>query len=86
MTIKLSIDSKRCTRLTTDVQNISRFQRHKLQERVYREKILTVRELQQRIMEEWERLDQRVIDNAVKQWRKRLDACVAADGGHFLHL
>jgi len=35
-------------------------------------------ELQQRIMEEWERLDQRVIDNAVKQWRKRLHACVAA--------
>jgi len=43
-------------------------QRHKLQERVYREKIRTVKELQQRITEEWERLDQCVIDNAVKQW------------------
>jgi len=42
-----------------------------------------VEELQQRITEEWERLDQRVIDNAVKQWRKRLDACVAANGGYF---
>jgi len=41
-----------------------------LQERVYREKVRTVEELQQRITKEWERLDQRVIDNAVKQWRK----------------
>jgi len=64
----------------------SRLQRHKLQERVYREKIRTVEELQKRITEEWERLDQRVIDNAVKQWRKRLHAYVAANGGYFEHL
>jgi len=31
----------------------------------------------------WERLDQRVIDSAVKQWHKCLHACVAANGGHF---
>ena len=49
-------------------------------------KIRTVKELQQHITEEWERLDQRVIDNAVKQWQKRLRACVAANGGHFEHL
>jgi len=55
----------------------------KLQERVYREKIRTVEELQQHITEEWERRDQRVSENAVKQWRKRLHACVAADGRHF---
>ena len=47
------------------------------------EKIRTVEELQQRIAEEWELLDQRVIDNAMYQWRKRLRACVAANGGHF---
>jgi len=41
-----------------------------------------VEELQQHITEEWERLDQRVINNAVKQWRKS----VAANGGHFEHL
>jgi len=35
----------------------------------------------------WERLDQRVTDNAVKKWRnKRLHACVAANGGDFEHL
>jgi len=27
--------------------------------------------------------DQRVIDNAVKQWRRRLRSCVAAKDGHF---
>jgi len=47
------------------------------------EKIRTVEELQQRITKEWERLDQRVIDNAVKQWHKRLHAFVAANGGRF---
>jgi len=31
--------------------------------RVYREKIWTVEELQQRIREEWKRLDQHVIDD-----------------------
>ena len=54
---------------TTKVQNVRRLQRHKLQERVYNEKIWTVEELQQCIMEEWERLDLRVINNALKQWR-----------------
>jgi len=53
-----------------------------LQERSYREKIRTVEELQQRITEEWERLDHRVINNAVNQWCKS----VAANGGHFEHL
>ena len=56
-----------------------------LQERVYRKKIRTVEELQQHITEEWARLEKRVIDNAAKQWRKRLCACVAATGGHFEH-
>jgi hypothetical protein len=56
-----------------------------LQERVYREKIQDVDELRHRIQQEWERLDQRIIDDAVRQWRTRLSACVAAGGGHFEH-
>ena len=40
-------------------------------------------ELRQRIIEEWKRLDQYVIDNAVKLWRRRRCTCVAAKGGHF---
>jgi len=35
--------------------------------------------------DEWERLDQRIIDGAVKEWRKRLRACAVAEGGQFEH-
>jgi len=31
------------------------------------------------------RVDQRIIDKAIKQWRTRLRACVEAKGGHFEH-
>ena len=55
-----------------------------LQERVYKHhRITDVEELRQRVEEEWDRLDQEVIDNAISEWRKRLTACVAAGGGHF---
>jgi len=43
-------------------------------------KIANVEELRQRIVDEWERLDQHIIDGAVKKWRKRLRACAAAEG------
>lgn len=56
-----------------------------LQERVYKAKVRNVDELRERIIEEWDRLDQRIVDAAVKQWRKRLTACVKAKGGHFEH-
>ena len=57
-----------------------------MQERVYNMgKIANVEELCQRIVDEWERLDQRIIDGAVKEWRKRLRACAAAEGGQFEH-
>ena len=56
------------------------------QERVYNKgKIANVEELRQRIVDEWERIDQRIIDGAVKEWRKRLRACAAAEGGQFEH-
>ena len=54
-----------------------------LQQRVYSRKIQNADELRQRIVEEWERLNQRVIDNAVKQWHRCLRSCVAANGRHF---
>ena len=57
-----------------------------MQERVYNKgKIANVEELRQRIVDEWERLDQRIIDGAVNEWRKRLRACAAAKGGQFKH-
>jgi len=57
-----------------------------LQEHVNRENIWTLDELRQRITEEWERMDQRIIDNTDKQWRQHLRACVSANRGHFEHL
>jgi len=59
-----------------------------MQERVYNKgKIANVEELRQRIVDKWERLDQRIIDGAVKEWRKqlRLRACAATEGGQFEH-
>jgi len=35
---------------------------------------------------EWARLEKRVIDNAAKQWHKRLHACITANGGHIENL
>jgi len=38
-----------------------------------------------RIRTEWAKLDHAVIAAAVRQWRRRLSACVKAGGGHFEH-
>jgi DDE superfamily endonuclease len=54
-----------------------------LQDRVYRTRIRDVEHLKERLLEEWSHFDQRIIDEAVKQWRQRLQACVRAAGGHF---
>lgn len=56
-----------------------------LQERVYRVKIHDVDQLKRRLVEVWAQFDQSIIDNAIKQWRQRLRACVRAEGGHFEH-
>ena len=55
-----------------------------MQERVYARKITSVDELKQRISDEWDKIDQQLIDSAIKQWRKRLAACVSARGGHVI--
>ena len=54
-----------------------------LQDRVYRTRIRDVEHLKERLVEEWAHFSQNVIDSAVNQWRRRLRACVRADGGHF---
>ena len=43
----------------------------------------TITELKETLQAIWDRLPQGSIDRAVKQFSKRLKACVAADGGHF---
>ena len=56
-----------------------------MQERAYRTKVRNVEDLRQRIMQVWDEIDQGIIDVSIKQWRKRLRACVAANGGQFEH-
>ena len=54
-----------------------------MQEMVYKTKVRDVEDLRKRIMQAWNDLDQRIIDSAVREWRKRLRACVEAEGGQF---
>jgi len=56
-----------------------------LQERVYRDRITDLEHLKYRIVEEWDKLDHSVIVKSIQQWRKRLLACVRANGGQFEH-
>ena len=56
-----------------------------LQDRIYRTKIHDVQHLKERLLEEWGRFDQCIVDEAVKQWHQRLHACVSEGGGHFEH-
>jgi len=55
----------------------------KLQDRVHRSQIRDVNQLKSRLVEEWEHFHQVVIDEAARQWRPHLRACVRAHGGHF---
>jgi len=54
-----------------------------MQEMVYKTKVRDVEDLRKRIMQAWNDLDQRIIDSAVHEWRKRLRACIDANGGQF---
>jgi len=56
-----------------------------LQGGVYHNQIKDVEEPRQRVEEELDGLDQRVIDTASREWRRRLRACIAADEGYFEH-
>jgi len=44
-----------------------------------------VDELKLRLIDAWNSLQQNIIDTAINEWRKRLRACVHADGEHFEH-
>jgi len=48
-------------------------------------KLKDVGEVHQRIVEEWQQLGQHVIDYAIRQWHRRLQGCVDANGGQFEH-
>ena len=55
------------------------------QKRVYRCRIRDVDYLKERLIAEWRRFDQNIIDRAVNQWLERLCGCVSENGGHFQH-
>jgi len=57
-----------------------------MQDRVYQRPVSNVDELKQRLMETWSEMEQRVIDQAIDQWRGRLRACVNAKGRNFEHM
>jgi len=43
-------------------------------------------ELRKRLVATWAEFQQSVVDVAVDQWRKRLEACIRAEGGHLEQL
>jgi len=58
-----------------------------MQQKLYDCRMNSVDELKQRFVEIWNSLQQNVIDAAINEWRKRLRACVRADGQHlFIYL
>ena len=54
-----------------------------MQEKVYKKWIKDIDELRARILTAWNKMDQHIIDKAVRQWRTRLHASIKAKGGHF---
>jgi len=56
-----------------------------MQEKVYKKRIKDIDELRAHILTVWDKMDQRIIDKAVRQWRTRLRACLKAKGWHFKH-
>ena len=46
-----------------------------MQEKVYKKRIKDIAELRARILTAWDKMDQHIIDKAVRQWRTRLRAC-----------
>jgi len=56
-----------------------------MQEKVYKKQIKDIDKQRARILTAWDKMDQRIIDKAVRQWHTRLRACIKAKGGHFKH-
>jgi len=56
------------------------------QQQVYRCQIHDVSHLKERLIEEWRRFHQNIIDRALNKWRDRLRKCIRVKEGHFEHL
>ena len=51
-------------------------------QRVYHSIVKDVKELRERLISVWCELDQSVVNHAIDDWRRRLLACIDAEGGH----
>ena len=51
-----------------------------MQDRVYHTPVLDVAYLRQHLIDIWNDLSQSIVDDAVDEWRKRLQACVNEKG------
>ena len=49
----------------------------------HRSRMHDVDQLKSRLIEEWKHFHQVFVDEAIRQWRPRLRACIRAHGGHF---
>jgi len=58
-----------------------------LQQQVYHNrKFITVDQLKQAIVEEWNKLLQCFVDRSIDEWRRRLANVVQQQGGHIEHI
>jgi len=57
-----------------------------MQNHMYQTPFRDVAYLRQRLIDTWNDLSQSIVDDAVDEWRKRLQACVNEKGGHFERL
>jgi len=53
---------------------------------VYQVPIRDTDDLRQRFIETWAEFQQSVVEDAINQWRIRLEACIRATSGHSEHL
>ena len=53
---------------------------------MYQTPVRAVAYLRQRLIDTWNDLSQSIVDDAVDEWHKRLQACVNEEGGHFEHM
>ena len=56
-----------------------------MQEHMYKSPIKDMSKLKQQLIAAWSTMRQRMIDEAVDEWRKCLHCPVSAQGGHFEH-
>ena len=70
-----------------DLSLLDYYVHRRLQEKIYRRhNITTIAELRNAIVEEWANMSRRHLRTAALQWRRRLQAVVAENGGHIEHL